>query len=75
MPDQNNGFKLDAKEFEGYTRATLEHIKIQLGSIDAKVEKFEKCVTGLKVKMATIGGVVSLLVTIMTLLIKEMIAK
>ena len=75
MPDQNNGFKLDAKEFEGYTRATLEHIKAQLVSIDAKVEKFEKCVTGLKVKMATIGGVVSLLVTIMTLLIKEMIAK
>jgi len=75
MPDQENGFKLDAKEFEGYTRATLEHIKGQLVNIDATVEKFEKCVTGLKIKMAAIGGTVSLLITIVTLLVKELVAK
>ncbi len=75
MQDQNNGFKLDAKEFEGHTRASLEFIKEKLQLIDTKVDHFEKCVTGLKIKMAAIGGAVSLLVTLMTLLVKEMTAK
>lgn len=66
-----NGFKLDAKEFEGFVRASLGFIQDDVKEIKTKMSALEKCVWGIKVKTWAIGGTVSLIITLVVLLLNK----
>ena len=75
MTELNNDFKLEQKEWEGYVRAKLEVISDDIKSIKDNVAVLDKCMNGVKVKVATIGGTVSLLVTVLVLTLKYIFLK
>lgn len=68
---------LDAEtlEWKGYVKRALESIDKKLVSIDTKMDTLDECVNRMKLKVATIGGAVSLTVTIIALLVRELIAR
>ncbi len=75
MTEINNGFKLDQKEWEGYVRAKLEDVSTDIKEIKSEMAMLAKCVNGVKVKVAAIGGTVSLLVTIIVLAVRYIFLK
>ncbi|MCK9599095.1 MAG: hypothetical protein M0R06_08650 [Sphaerochaeta sp.] len=70
-----SGPEIDGVEWKGYVRRALESIDKKLVRIDDKMDGLDECVNGMKVKMAMIGGTVSLVVTILVIVLKELIAK
>jgi hypothetical protein len=67
--------ELNGAEFKGYVTAKLEDIGHQLVSVDNKLGKLDECVGKMRLKVAAIGGTVSLVVTIVVLLLKDIISK
>ena len=70
MEQNGNGAK-----FDGYVKAKLEDIEKKLDKMDGKMDRLDECVDRMKVKVAAIGGTVSLVVTIVVLLLKDVISK
>ena len=66
-----NEVELGTAEWKGYVKRALESIDIQLKSVDTKLDILESCVNGMKIKVAAIGGTVSLIVTIVILLLTK----
>ena len=56
-------------------KAKLEDIEKKLDKMDGKMDRLDECVDRMKVKVAAIGGTVSLVVTIVVLLLKDVISK
>lgn len=71
----DNNFKMKSAEWQGYLKATLEAMKEDIGEIKGNIEKLDRRVTNIRVKIAGIGASVSLLTTLLIFLIKELIAK
>lgn len=64
----NNGFKLDTAEFCGYAKAKLE-------AIEEDVKDIKRSLSAMRWKVAAIGGATSLVITILTLLVKNALIK
>lgn len=62
---------MGSAEWKGYVRRALESNDKKLDGIDKKLDLLDSCVNGMKVKMAAIGGTVSLVVTIVILLLTK----
>lgn len=62
-------------EWKGYVKRALEGIDKKLVSVDSKLDLLDTCVNGMKIKVAAIGAVVSLVVTILVLIVRSAIAK
>lgn len=62
---------LNGARFEGRVEAKLEDIGTTLLEIKEKMKDLDKCVSSMKVKVAAIGGTISLVVTIVILLITK----
>lgn len=58
-------------EFRGYVKRALESIDKKMDSVDAKLDKLDECVDRMKLKVAAIGGTISLIVTIVVLLLTK----
>jgi hypothetical protein len=71
MVENGNG----GAKFDGYVKAKLEDIEKKLDKMDGKMDKLDECVDRMKVKVAAIGGTVSLVVTIVVILLKDLLAK
>jgi hypothetical protein len=67
--------EINVAEFNGYVKAKLEDIGDNLGKIDKKLDVLDTCVNKMKMRVAAIGGTVSLVVTILVLIIKEVLGK
>ena len=65
----------EAAEWKGYVKRALEDIDSGLKDLDEKVEDIRKCVNNNKVRIAAISGTVSLIVTLIVFLVKDMLAK
>jgi len=70
-----NETDIDNIEWHGYVKRALESIDKKLVRIDDKMDGLDECVNGMKVKMAMIGGTISLAVTILVIVLKELIAR
>jgi len=66
MENGGNGAK-----FDGYVKAKLEDIEKKLDKMDGKMDKLDECVDKMKLKVAAIGGTISLIVTIVVLLLTK----
>lgn len=66
---------IDNIEWRGYVKRALESIDKKLVKIDDKMDSLDECVNGMKLKMAAIGGTVSLVVTILVIILKELLLK
>jgi len=76
MTDQNsNGFRLSTAEWKGYVKGSLENIYDDIKEIKKKVDRINQRVTNLQLKMAGIGATVSLIVSLLFLLAKELLQK
>jgi len=64
MPENNN-FTIKTAEWRGYTLKALEDIDKDLVEIKGEIKTINSRVTNMEIKMASIGGIVSLLVTIL----------
>lgn len=62
---------IDVATFQGYVTAKLEDIAETTKKTDTKLDTLEKCFSGMKVKVACIGGTISLVVTILILLLTK----
>ena len=71
MPEVNGGFRDDTKEFIGYVTACLENNKENMGEIKTDLEEIKKSVAKLKLRVAAIGGAVSLIVSLVMFLLKS----
>jgi hypothetical protein len=71
MVENGNG----GAKFDGYVKAKLEDIEKKLDKMDGKMDKLDECVDRMKVRVACIGGTVSLVVTIVVILLKDLLAK
>lgn len=71
MPEINGGFRDDTKEFIGYVKACLENNKENMGEIKTDLEDIKKSVSKLKLRVAAIGGTVSLIVSLVMFLLKS----
>ena len=69
-----NDREAEGLEWRGYVRRALEGIDKQLCSINKQIQALDKGVNGMKVRVATIGGTVSLVVTILVLLLSKIIS-
>jgi hypothetical protein len=58
--------ELNTAEFKGYVTARLEDIV-------KKLEVLDKCVDKMKIRVAAIGGTISLVVTVLVLLLDKVI--
>ena len=67
--------EFDAAKFEGRVEAQLENIGITLIEIKDKIKCLDKGVNGMKVKVAAIGGTISLVVTVLLFVLKELLAQ
>ena len=77
MMTENNGntrtFK--AGEFQGYVSAKLEGICHELSEVKEEFKALRKQVGNNRIKIGGIGGTVALIVTLLTILVKEIIFK
>ena len=62
--NKNNNFKLDTAAFCGYAKAKLE-------TIGQDIEEIKKSLGSVKWKVAALGGTISIIVTIVTLLVRK----
>jgi len=65
--------ELNTAEFKGYVKHSLESIDDKLKGLDSKMDLLDSCVNGIKIKIAAIGGTVSLVVTVVILLLTKQI--
>jgi len=65
----------NGKKFEGYVTAKLEGICDSIDEFRDEIKRLNTRVTNMQVKMAGIGAVVSLIVTLVLFLIREVAAK
>lgn len=63
--------ELNTAEWKGYVKRALESIDKQLGDIDGKMDLLDSCVNGMKIRVAAIGGTISLVVTVVILLLTK----
>jgi len=68
-----NEMDLDAAEWRGYVKRALEGIDKQLCSINKQMQALDKGVNGMKVRVATIGGTISLVVTVLILVLTNIL--
>ena len=62
---------MNTAEWKGYVKRALESIDKKLVGIDDKMDVLDTCVNKMKVKVAAIGGTVSLVVTLFVLLLAK----
>ena len=75
MPIENNGAaKFKAGQFQGRVEEALKNISNDIVDMKVELQSIRKKVDGNRLKIAGIGATVSLIVTILTLLIKELMA-
>jgi hypothetical protein len=67
--------EINGAKFEGYVTAKLEDIGAKLAGVDKKLDVLDTCVNNMKVRVAAIGGTISLVVTVVVILLKEFISK
>jgi hypothetical protein len=67
--------EIEAGEFKGYVKRALESIDKKLDKMDTKMDILDECVDRMKMKVAYIGGTISLVVTILVIVVKELITK
>jgi len=75
MNGQVNNFKIKSATFDGYVKRALEDIGKNIGEINSEIKSINKRITNIQIKVAGIGAVVSFVVTILVILIKEIITK
>lgn len=63
--------ELNTAEWKGYVKRALESIDKQLRDIDVKMDLLDSCVNGMKIRVAAIGGTISLVVTVVILLLTK----
>jgi len=63
--------ELSTAEFKGYVKGKLEGVDEKLDKLDKKLDLLDSGVSGMKIKVAVIGGTISLVVTIVVLLLKS----
>ena len=63
--------ELNDAEFKGYVKAKLEDIGEKQEKMDKKLDILDTCINRMNVKVAAIGGTVSLVVTIVILLVTK----
>jgi len=63
--------ELNDAEFKGYVKAKLEDIGEKQEKMDKKLDVLDTCINRMNVKVAAIGGTVSLVVTIVILLVTK----
>ncbi len=71
MTELNNEFKLDTTEFVGYMKGWREGTEKSMGEIKQDLKEIKDSLGAVKVKVAAIGGVVSLIVTLLVLLVSS----
>lgn len=59
---------LTTAEFKGYVTAKLE-------DIIKKLDRLDECVDKMKLKVAAVGATISLIVTVLVIIVKELLAK
>lgn len=71
----NTKFTAGAKSgyFKGKVDTQIEEIGKDIGEIKESLKTLNDCIVKMKIKMAGIGAVVSLVVTLMVLLAKEIL--
>ena len=67
--------EINGAKFDGYVTAKLEDIGKVLDKMDKKLDLLDSCVNGMKVKVAAIGGTVSLIVTVLVLILSNLVSK
>ena len=73
MGDINSQFKMKTSEWQGYVRRALEDICERQKVLEKKIEHLDTRLTNVQIKVASIGGVAGFLVSIITILLKELI--
>jgi len=71
MPETNGGFRDDTKEFVGYAKACLEGNQRNMDEIKGDLKEIKQSVSKLKLRVAAIGGTVSLIVSLVMFLLKS----
>lgn len=67
--------ELNSAEWKGYVKRALESMDKKLDKMDTKMDVLDACVDKMKVRVACIGGTISLIVTILVLLLDNLLAK
>jgi len=79
MPDKdsngNSTRTFKAGEFQGYVSAKLEGICKEMAEIKAECQALRSQITNNRLKIGGIGGTVALIVSLLTILVKELIAR
>ncbi len=73
MTELNNNFKLDTTEFVGYMKGWREGTEKSMDEIKQDLKDIKRSLGAVKLKVAVIGGTVSLAVTVLCLLLKKLI--
>jgi len=72
--DGNNGYKIEIAKFTGEVTEALKNLREGVGEIKSDMKDLKKCIDKTNIRVACIGGTVSLIVTIVVLLVKSMLA-
>ena len=75
MAGDNNNFKLKSAEWQAYLRAKLEDLKGDMTEVKKDIKSLNRRVTNIQLKVAGIGAVASILMTLLLFFIKELLAK
>ena len=78
----NGGRALKTAEFQGYLRGKLEgicedivEVKEHFNKIDERLESLDKRITNNRIKVAGIGASVSMIVTLLLIILKDILFK
>ena len=70
---ENSEFKMETMEFRGYVKRALEEIDDNLENIHRDMKKNNRLINSIQLKVAGISATVAILVTIVTMLLKNVI--
>jgi len=64
-----NDWDMKVSEWRGYTLKALEDMNKELGAMQQKLDKIDEKLTGMRIKVAAIGGTTGLIVALVTSLV------
>lgn len=59
----------------GYVRAKLEDIEKKIDRMDVKMDKLDDCVDGMRLKVAWLAGTISLIVSVLVIIVKNIVER
>jgi len=68
---EDNNKRYEAGIFKGSIEKDIEYIRYDIKEIKESLKAVNNCVVNMKIKMAGIGAVVSIIVTLTIILLKE----